>query len=397
MHFNNFVMHFIKTYNFTESDPLVPASSARAEALRDNRAGIFEYGLTPQLRCLQNNQNQRDIVSSKRIITMADIARLAKVSKPTVSRALNDSPLVRQDTKNHVLSIAHKHGYAVNRNAQKLRHKRTNTIAVSLDFRSHQKNHIADPFMFDLLAGISEALGERNQDLLLCAPKHNDADAFQQILRSRTADGFIILGQGHREEMLNEFAVEGAPLVVWGAAAEGDQCCVVGSDNHLGGRMAGRYFLDGGRRHFVFVGDKSFREINLRWAGLQSVASESGRDVTIDSIELHSFSYEAAYDAAGRYLSMTEQRPDAVFAFSDTVAMAFINAFRDAGIKIPDDVSVVGYNDIPSAAYFSPPVTTIRQDIHAAGRVLVAKLMRILEGEKPKSVLIKTELIVRST
>lgn len=251
--------------------------------------------------------------------------------------------------------------------------------------------------MFDLLAGISEALGERNQDLLLCAPNHNDADAFQQILRSRTADGFIILGQGHREDMLSEFAVAGAPLVVWGAAAEGDQCCVVGSDNLLGGNMAGRYFLDSGRRRFVFVGDKSFREINLRWTGLQKVAAESGHKVTIDSIDLHSFSYEAAYDAANRYLRATEQRPDAVFAFSDTVAMAFINAFRDAGIKIPGDVSVVGYNDIPSAAYFSPPVTTIRQDIHAASRVLVAKLMRILDGEKPQSVLIKTELIVRDT
>ena len=86
---------------------------------------------------------------------MDDIARLAKVSKPTVSRALADSPLVKKDTKNHILSVAHQHGYAVNRNAQKLRHKRTNTIAVSLDFRSHRSNHISDPFMFELLAGVS--------------------------------------------------------------------------------------------------------------------------------------------------------------------------------------------------------------------------------------------------
>ncbi len=76
--------------------------------------------------------------------------------------------------------------------------------------------------MFELLAGVSEALGDRNQDLLLCAPNHNDSNAFRQILMSRGADGFIVLGQGHREDMLNEFAESGAPLVVWGAAPQGD-------------------------------------------------------------------------------------------------------------------------------------------------------------------------------
>ena len=336
-------------------------------------------------------------MTGKRAITMDDIARLAKVSKPTVSRALSNSPLVNKDTRNHVLSVAHEHGYAVNRNAQKLRHKRTSTIAVSLDFRSHRENHISDPFMFELLAGVSEALGDRNQDLLLCAPNHNDANAFRQILMSRGADGFIVLGQGHREEMLNEFAETGAPLVVWGAVSEDANYCVVGSDNLLGGQLAGRYLAETGRRHFLFVGDTSFLEIRLRREGFQRAADESDIDITIDEIELQSFSYEAAFAAANRYLNVVEKLPDAVFAFNDSAAMAFISAFRDAGKSIPDEVSIVGYNDIPSAAYFSPPVTTIRQDIHQAGRVLVGKLMRILDGETPRSSLIKTELIIRGT
>ena len=336
-------------------------------------------------------------MSEKRTVTMDDIARLANVSKPTVSRALNNSPLVKEDTRNRVLSVAHEHGYAVNRNAQKLRRKRTNTIAVSLDFFSHQQGHISDPFMFDLLAGVSEALGDRDQDLLLCAPNHNDADAFQKILWSRGADGFIILGQGHREEMLNEFAATGAPLVVWGAKADSAPYCVVGSDTHLGGRLAGEYLLDKGRRHIVFVGDTSFREIGLRLSGLRSAADSRPYDVRTDCIELHSFSYEAAFDAANRYLDVTEDRPDGIFAFSDTAAMAFISSFRDAGIDVPRDVSVVGYNDIQTAAYFTPRLTTIRQDIHQAGRVLVAKLMRILDGESPASAAIKTELIARET
>ena len=333
----------------------------------------------------------------KRAITMNDIARLAKVSKPTVSRALSNSPLVKTDTRNHVLSVANKHGYAVNRNAQKLRHKKTNTIAVSLDFSSYRQNHISDPFLFELLAGVSEALGERNQDLLLCAPNHNDADSFTRILTSKGADGFIVLGQGHREDMLNAFADTGAPLVVWGAAAQSAKYCVVGSDNFLGGQLAGRYFAEKGRRHFLFLGDTSFREIRLRRQGLQCVADESAFDIAVDDIDLHSFSYEHTYEAARRYLELTKDLADAVFAFSDTAAMAFISALRDAGIEVPGEVSIVGYNDTPSAEYFSPSVTTIRQDIYQAGRALVAKLMRILDQESPKSTLIKTELIVRDT
>lgn len=336
-------------------------------------------------------------MTTKQPITMDDVARLARVSKPTVSRALNDSPLVRQDTKDRVVNIARKHGYAVNRNAQKLRHKRTNTVAVSLDFRSHKQNHISDPFIFDLLAGVSEALGERSQDLLLCAPNHNDADSFRHILSARGADGIIVLGQGHREDMLGELARSGAPLVVWGAGGEETPYCVVGSDNYLGGMLAGRYLLDAGRSRFLFVGDTSFREIHQRRAGLQKVVEDSGRSVAFYDVVLSSFAFESAVDAATDFLAVTREPPDAIFAFSDTAAMAFIHAFRASGLDVPRQVSVVGYNDIPSAAYFSPPVTTIRQDIYQAGEQLVSNLMQMLDGMPAASSTIKTELIVRET
>jgi DNA-binding LacI/PurR family transcriptional regulator len=333
----------------------------------------------------------------KRIVTMDEIARLAKVSKPTVSRALSDSPLVNPKTKQHVLAVAKTHGYAVNRNAQKLRHKRTNTIAVSLDFRSHRESHIADPFVFDLLAGVSEALGDKNQDLLLCAPIHNDTDAFQDILSSRAADGFIVLGQGHREDMLHELSESGAPFIVWGARNDETPYCTVGSDNFLGGELAGRYFLENKRRHFLFVGDTTFREIALRRDGLTKVAEESPETVVVSDLTLSDFSYEAAADALSTFFDEAAELPDAVFAFNDTAAMAVIAACRERGLSVPKSVSVVGYNDIPSAAYFSPPITTIRQGTIQAGRLLAANLMMILDGEKPRSSTIKTELIVRAT
>lgn len=336
-------------------------------------------------------------MGSKQSLTMDDIARLANVSKPTVSRALANSPLVNRATRSRVLSIAHQQGYAVNRNAQKLRQKRTNTIAVSLDFKSHQRNHISDPFMFDLLAGVSEALGDHNQDLLLCSPDHNDAEYFQNMLWSRNADGVIVLGQGHREDMLNQLSATGAPVVVWGAVSEGNGYCAVGSDNRLGGRLAGQHLLARGRRRILFVGNTSFREIDLRWQGLNDAVEAAEADVSLDQIQLHSFSYDDAYGAARRYLFVGGARPDGVFASSDTLAIGVISAFRGAGMRVPHDVSVVGYNDIATAALFNPRLTTIRQDSYLAGRTLVDRLMRQLEGSAASSVELKTQLILRET
>ncbi len=335
-------------------------------------------------------------MTEKTTITMADIARLANVSKPTVSRALSNNPLVNRETRERVLSIAREHGYSVNRNAQKLRNKRTNTIAVSLDFLSHRQNHISDPFIFDLLAGVSEALGDRNQDLLLFAPGHNDLDAFQEILSSKGADGFIVLGQGHREQMLDDFARSGAPLVVWGAAGEDTPYCVVGSDNLRGGRLAGEYFIERGRRRFLFVGDRTHAELRQRYEGLASVARERD-DVSLDDVAISNFSWENAFDAANRYIDEAAAVPDAIFAYSDTAAMAFISAFDKRGYRVPEDVTVVGYNDIPSAAYFNPPITTVRQDTYEAGKLLVDKLMLMLDGETPETETLPTELVRRAT
>ena len=327
---------------------------------------------------------------------MDDIAALANVSKPTVSRALSNSPLVNQKTRERVLEVARAHGYAVNRNAQKLRHKRTNTVAVSLDYRSHHGNHISDPFIFELLAGVSEALGDANQDLLLMAPSHNDIESFQHMLTSRGADGFLFLGQGHRESAIAQFARSGAPLVVWGARRKNSGYCVVGSDNFLGGQLAGRYFMEHGRRRLLFVGDTSHAEIFWRRKGLREI-TDSHPDVRIDEVVPDELSYESSYQTATTWLDQCDLPPDGIFAYNDTAALAFLRAFMDHGLKVPGDVSVVGYNDIPSARFSSPPLTTIRQDIYHAGRVLVRKLMQIIDGKKARSELIKTELIVRAT
>ena len=327
---------------------------------------------------------------------MGDIARLANVSKPTVSRALGGSPLVTKETRDRVLEIARAHGYAVNRNAQKLRQLRTDTIAVVLDFGTHRGGRIADPFIFELLAGVSEALSVRNQDLLLSPPGLTDAQSYLELLSARAADGFLFLGQGGREPMLNELARSGAPFVVWGAVDPADSYCAVGSDNRLGGKLAGDLFVKRGAKRWLFVGDTDHKEIRMRCDGMREAAAKAGADIMIDTLTVEHMAYASTFTSAAAYLR-DHPAPDAVFAFSDTAAMAVISAFREAGHIAPRDYSLVGYNNIPPAAHFTPAITTIEQETHIAGAILVEKLMQQIDGGRAKSTLLPTRIIIRET
>ncbi|HEY0624940.1 LacI family DNA-binding transcriptional regulator [Sphingomonas sp.] len=327
--------------------------------------------------------------------TMRDIARLANVSMPTVSRVLNDSPLVTGETRTRVLEVAQAHGYAVNRNAKKLRQSRTGTIAVMLDFASHRHGAIGDPFIFELLAGVSEALSIRNQELLLSPPGLDDARAFEDFHRARGADGFIILGQGTRDAMLRGLARRGIPMAVWGAVSKDAGYCAVGSDNLLGGRLAGEYFRKRGRTRWLFVGDIRHEELRLRYEGLCQEAARHP-EVTVEYLPIASMAFTATAETVAAYLA-GGARPDAVFAFSDTAAMAAIGAFRDRGLTAPQDYSLVGYNNIPPAGHFNPSITTIDQKTDVAGALLVEKLMQQIDGARARSTLLPTQMVIRET
>lgn len=326
---------------------------------------------------------------------MQDIARLAQVSTPTVSRVLNGSPLVTEETRDRVMEMARAYGYVVNRNAQRLRHARTNTVAVVLDFGSHRHGAIGDPFVFELLAGVSEALSIRNQDLLLSPPGLDDARAYRDFYQARGADGFIVLGQGTRDAMLRNLARQDVPLVVWGAVSADAGYCAVGSDNRLGGRLAADHFLAAARRRWLFVGDIRHEELRLRFEGLREGAA-GHEDVTIDFLPIASMAFNATAAAVSAYLAGAEA-PDAVFAFSDTAAMAVIGSFKERGLLAGRDFSLVGYNNIPPAAHFSPAITTINQKTDLAGALLVEKLMQQIDGGRPRSTALLTEVVVRDT
>jgi DNA-binding LacI/PurR family transcriptional regulator len=331
------------------------------------------------------------------LTTMDDIARLAKVSKPTVSRAFKDSPLVKAETKQRILAIARRHGYSVNWNAQKLRTNRTHTIAVVMHLPQQSSEHASAPFFFQLLNDVARGLWVRRHDLLLCSPEADDAYSYEVMISSKRADGIIFLGQGPGDNWLKDLARTPVPFVVWGAVDERSSYCTVGSDNKKGGSLAGQRFAEMGRENVVFVGNRSHPEMEQRRQGLESALRAAGKGSQVLDLEIPDFTFNTGYSAMKAFLAQAGSRVNAVFAGSDAVAMGVVVALLEADLRVPDDVSVIGYNDLPIAQYFKKPLTTIRQDTFQAGSLLVEKLFQIFDGGKPRSTTVPTELVIRQT
>lgn len=323
---------------------------------------------------------------------MEDIARLAGVSKPTVSRALQDSPLVSDETKQRIREIARRHGYIVNRSAQNLRRRRTGTIAVVIDFPHLPENRISDPFHFEMLGNIANALAVRQQDVLLCSEQSAHQGGFEHMPANKGVDGIVFVGQSGRHDELRALARAGVPFVVWGAHRDDANYCVVGSDNLLGGRLAAQRFRGLKRKRAAFLGPRGHIEIEQRCRGFADAWGGA-----IEEIEVPDLSFVASRDAMIKRLDSGKPAPDALFAGSDTMAMGALAALRERGIDVPGACTVCGYDDSPSAIHHAPPLTTVRQDTRMAGAILVERLMLAIQGAPAASVLLPTDLIVRST
>jgi DNA-binding LacI/PurR family transcriptional regulator len=336
-------------------------------------------------------------VRKKHLTTMDDIARLANVSKPTVSRAFKDSPLVKPETKDRILAIARRNGYAVNSNAQKLRTNRTRTVAVVMHLPRQSTEHATAPFYFQLLNDVARGLWVRRHDLLLCSPDTDDAYAYEVMISSKRADGIIFLGQGPGDEWLKDLSRTRVPFVVWGAVDPHSSYCTVGSDNRKGGELAGKRFAELGRDQVVFVGNRSHPEMEQRRQGLERALKVQKPRARIVDVDIPDFTFETGFSAVAAFLSGSRSNLNALFAASDTVAMGAVMALKEAKLRVPQDVTVIGYNDLPIAQYFQIPLTTIRQDTHQAGGLLVEKLFQFFDGGKPGSSTVPTELVIRQT
>jgi len=331
--------------------------------------------------------------------TSRDIARLAEVSQATVSRALRDSPLVRPETRARIKSIAEQLHYRTDRSAAGLRTRRSHTLALLLFEETADEAQI-NPFFLSMLGHITRATARRNLDLLVSFQQLSD-DWHTDYQLSNRADGIILLGYGDyltSMPRLRRLVDSRANFVIWGPIMADMPGRYVCSDNSAGAEQAVRHLLGLGRRCIAYAGSVSdqWPEFRLRHAGYELALRNAGIEPDARLVVEAQSSESAGHEAAVRLLDGGTPF-DAVFAASDRIAIGIIGALRDRGLSVPDDVAVVGFDDIAAAAYFNPPLTTVQQDTELASEMLVENLMQRIAGQHVESVLIQPRLVVRAS
>ncbi len=335
-------------------------------------------------------------MTSQRKMTMAELARLADVDVSTVSRALNDSPLVKEETKREILRIAEQTGYAVNASARNLRRQSAEAIGIVIPLRPASGQTISDPFFLEMVGAVSDAAADRGYDLIISAPKGEEQIAERRLLQTGKADGLIIIGQAGRSRRLDALGPLAEKVVVWGGRISDSAYTLVGSDNLEGGRLAADHLLSRGRRAILFIGPRDLPEVMLRHEGFirahaeHGVIAEPARVLNIEFGSRPAFQSILNLIDAGLHF-------DAIFAASDVLAMSAMMALQARGRSVPGDIAVVGYDNITQSAMAMPPLTTIDQSIEAGGRLMVDLLLRKLAGETVTSQLTPTRLVVRAS
>lgn len=326
---------------------------------------------------------------------LEDIARRAGVSISTVSRALNDSPAVKRRTKQAIWKIAREHDYDFRQSMPKGPIGADATIAIVVPAPQARKSHVADPFFFELLAGIAEAARDRNADLLVSHLSPSSEDDLEYALTTSRATGVIFIGQSSLHHAFNALAKQDTRFVVWGAAFPDAEYCSIGSDNLLGGQRATSHLIRLGRERILFLGDTEAPEAEQRFRGYKKALSAAGNEIDERLFAPAFFDVHAA-EAATQAVMDSGVEFDGVVAASDLIAIGAIRALTRAGRRIPQDVSVVGYDNIPACRLVTPPLTTIDQDAILAGRTLVSKLIDS-RGEMPTSDRVQTSLLIRDS
>ncbi len=316
-------------------------------------------------------------------VTMEDIAKLAGVAKITVSRALQDSPLVRMEVRERVKAVARKHGYRLNTTARNLRLQRTHSITAVIEMDPSSDRPISEPFIQMLVGGLLNELAMARYQLVLTTRSMIEASG------AADADGIVLLGQGANDEATQRIREFGLPFVVWGVP-RGDMsdAVFVCSDNFEGGALVGRHFLELGRRKIVYLGDPLHSEVSERLRGLTNALGRKAKLVSIPCEFSQSAGRAAINDLLDRKIAF-----DAVATASDAIALGAMSALNDAKKAVPQDVAVVGYDDTAGETGLS----SVRQEWALGGSVLGKKILQIVSGKRAAAEQMPVQLIVRNT
>ncbi|MBE5858212.1 MAG: LacI family transcriptional regulator [Lachnospiraceae bacterium] len=306
-------------------------------------------------------------------VTIKDVAKEAGVSISTVSNALNNVNVLNPDTKERVLEVARRLNYTPNLNGRNLKAQATGVLGLFL-------GEIRGPYYGELSDSIYRACRESSYELeifLSSDPRH----IMTNILGHRV-DGAVILNPAIEKEQEEILKSQGIPTVYIDRILVGEKSASVVFDSNTGGEKAAKFLLELGHKKFMFVeGATGNYDANERHKGFFKVLKNAGISIEDDYILKGEFDRKTSYDAITAFLDEGKELPDAIFAANDVSAIGVIEALRDNGVKVPEQVSVMGCDDIETTRMFKPTVTTIRTFFEKQGTIAVEQLIKMINGE----------------
>jgi DNA-binding LacI/PurR family transcriptional regulator len=334
-----------------------------------------------------------------RVNTIADIAKIAGVSKSTVSRALNGSSLIGVETRERIVAIAREHRFEMNAPARQLRLRQSRSVAIVTQALKTGGSTLPDVFMLEMMSGISAGLSEQQYDLLVIHSQPDESAWAKRYFETGRVAGLILMSSTCSTGQLEEVLAVGVPFIMWGDRPSDHAYCSVSGDSFAGGRFATEHLLRAGRRRIAFLGGPAQAiEVRQRRRGYEAALGEAG--IAPDpALVTHVFWHPPEVTGPTAMRELLERAPDldGVFVNSDMLAIAAMDTLREHGRTVPDDVAVVGYDDISVARYSNPPLTTVRQNGPLAGRLLAKHLVEHLETGVITNVSIPAELVVRGS
>ncbi len=327
--------------------------------------------------------------------TVKDVAREAGVSIATVSRAMSRPDDVRPATRDQVFEVMKRLGYRANQAAGDLRRGRSTTLLVLV-------SEITNAFFAEFFKGIEEEARAQGY-LLLIGDTSEDANnerAFSEMLMMNQAGGLIINANGFLEDLLpNEDGVYTGPPVVSCGGHKKIELPTVRTDDVLGGRLAAEHLIRLGHRDFVQVcGDQSINGFRRRHHGFVEATAAAGIEPQLERNLYGNLGVDFGIEAA-KHIVSSGRLPTAIFVHNDETATGLLHGLVSAGVRVPEDVSVMGYDDMPYAAIFNPALSSVRLPRREWGQLACRKLISILDGEDGAEcpIIIPPELIVRDS
>lgn len=326
-------------------------------------------------------------------VTITEIAREAGVSVPTVSRVVNGRSDVAPGTRARVEDLLHRHGYRRRPAAT----SRARAALLDLVF-----NDLDSPWAVEIIRGVEEVAHAAGIGTVVSAIHNRSGDARQWMtnLRARASDGVVLVTSVLEPVLHEELRRLGVPLVVIDpAGSPALDVPTVGATNWAGGMAATEHLLRLGHRRIGFVaGPPRLLCSRARLDGYRAALDRAGIAVDASLIVPGDFYQESGFTGCNALLDLAEP-PTALFAASDQMAMGAVEALRRRGLRVPEDMSVVGFDDLPEVRWSAPPLTTVRQPLAEMGKLAVRTILKLTRGEELDSprVELATELVVRSS